>query len=90
MQAETTETSAWNLLRSKLKLFAKVISGLKAVTHKVHMENGIYFQIEIIATCLLVSYCYPGVAPITKKTTKKQTKNKTKTQKTIKNKTHIK
>ena len=34
--AETTETSAWNPLRSKMKHFAKVINSLKAVNHKVH------------------------------------------------------
>ena len=28
---ETTETSAWNPVRSKMKLFLKVINGLKAV-----------------------------------------------------------
>ena len=33
--AETTKTSARNPVRSKMKLFTKVINGLKAVTHKV-------------------------------------------------------
>ena len=41
--AETTEASGWNTVRSKMKLFAKVINGLKAVTHKAHKENASIF-----------------------------------------------
>ena len=51
-----------------MKLFTEVINGLEVVTHKVHKENASAFSIEIIATCLIVSYYYPGVAPIIKKT----------------------
>ena len=43
MLRETTETSAWNLVRSKMKLFTKVINGLKGITHKVHKENASTF-----------------------------------------------
>ena len=35
LPAETTETSAWNPVRSKMELFAKEINCLKVVTHKV-------------------------------------------------------
>ena len=70
--AENTETSAWNPVRSQIKLFTKVINGLKAVTCKVHKKNAYIFQIKIIATCLVMFYYYPGVAPITKKHTQKK------------------
>ena len=70
--AETTGTSVWYSVRSKMKLFTKVINSLKAVTHKVHKENASIFKIEIIATCLVVFYYCPGVAPITKHTHKKK------------------
>ena len=49
---KTTETGAWNPVRSKMKLFAKVINGLKAVTHKIHKENAFIFQLKLL---LLVS-----------------------------------
>ena len=45
---ETTETSAWNPVRSKTKLFAKVIKGLKAVTHKVHKDNASIFKLKLL------------------------------------------
>ena len=70
---ENTESSAWNPVRSKIKLFTKVINGLKAFTYKVHKKNVYIFKIKIIATCLTVFYCYSGVAPITK--TQTHTKN---------------
>ena len=41
--AKTTETSAWNPIRSKMKLFKEVINGVKAVTHKLHKENASIF-----------------------------------------------
>ena len=48
-----------------MKLFTKVINGLKAVTHKARKENASIFEIEIIA----VFYYYPGVTPMIKKKT---------------------
>ena len=39
---ETTETSSWNLVRSKMKLFTKEINSLEAITH-VHKENACIF-----------------------------------------------
>ena len=68
MYQKITETDAWNPVRSKIKLFTKVINGLEVVTHKVHKENASIFSIEIIATCLIVSYYHPGVASIIKNT----------------------
>ena len=58
-----------------MKLFTEVINGLEVVTHKVHKENASIFSIEIIATCLIASYYYPGVAPITKKNKHTYTKS---------------
>ena len=49
-----------------MKLFTKVINGLKAVTHKAGKENASIFEIEIIAS--LVFYYYPGVTLMIKKT----------------------
>ena len=46
--AEATETGLWNPVRSKMKLFAKVINGLKAVTHKIHKENASIFQLKLL------------------------------------------
>ena len=59
---EATETTGvefckwneWSHARSKMKLFAKVINGLKTANRKVHKENASIFSIEIIAICLLV------------------------------------
>ena len=50
--AETIETSVWNPVKSKMKLLAKVINGLKAITHKVHKENASIFKLKLL---LLVS-----------------------------------
>ena len=54
---ENTETIAWNPVRSKMKLFAKVIDCMRAVTHKVPKEN---------ASFLNWNYCYlsPSVLPL--------------------------
>ena len=51
---ETTETSAWNLIIPKMKLCTKEINRLKAVTHKLHKENALFFKLKLL---LLVSYC---------------------------------
>ena len=48
MLAETTEISVWNPVRSKTKLFAKAINGLKAVTHKVHKDNASIFKLKLL------------------------------------------
>ena len=45
---ETTETSASNLVRSKMKLFPKVINGLKAVTLKVNKKNVSIFKLKLL------------------------------------------
>ena len=54
--AETTKTSAWNPARSKMKLFAKVINGLKAVTYKVHKENASIFKLKLLLLSLSVLF----------------------------------
>ena len=54
--AETTKTRAWNPARSKMKLFAKVINGLKAVTHKVHKENASIFKLKLLLLSLSVLF----------------------------------
>ena len=59
-----------------MKLFTKVMNGLKAVTRRVHKENASIFWIKIIASFLEMFYHYPGVAPITKKQTHKHTHKK--------------
>ena len=56
-----------------MKLFTKVMNGLKAVTRRVHKENASILWIKIIASFLEMFYHYPGVAPITKKQTHKHT-----------------
>ena len=52
--AETTEISAWNTEISKMKLFTKVIIGLKAGTQKVHKENAPFSKFKLL---LLASQC---------------------------------
>ena len=52
--AENTEISAWNSEIPKMKLFTKVISGLKAGTQKVHKENAPFSKLKLF---LLVSQC---------------------------------
>ena len=54
--AETTKTSAWNPARSKMKLFAKVINGLKPVTYKVHKENASIFKLKLLLLSLSVLF----------------------------------
>ena len=39
MLAETTKTSTWSPVRSKMKLFAKVMNGLKVVTLKAFKKD---------------------------------------------------
>ena len=49
-----------------MKLFTKVINGLKTVIHKAHKENESIFEIEIVATCFVVFYYWSN--PMIKKT----------------------
>ena len=65
--ARTTETSAWNPVRSKMEQFTKVINGLNVVILKAHKKNASIFETEMIDTCLVVFYYYPGVTSIMKK-----------------------
>ena len=56
-----------------MKPFIKEINGLKAVTHEVHKKMHLFFSVENIATCLILLYYYPGVAPIATATKKAAT-----------------
>ena len=49
-----------------MKLFTKVINGLKTVIHKANKENESIFEIEIVATCFVVFYYWSN--PMIKKT----------------------
>ena len=66
-----------NSATSKMKLFAQVIDGVKAVTHKTHWEKASICKIKLIALCLEVFYCYPEVTNHNSSNNKKTQKNTT-------------